>query len=69
MVPSSSINFFKYFFCQGTQVLQGPFIETNVPNSSFHRVKYHNWEKTVYILSTYILVPPNGTKVTLFGVG
>ena len=69
MVTSSSINFFKYFFCQGVQVLQGPFIETNVTNSSFHLVKYHNWTKTVYILSTYIEVPTNLTKLILFGVG
>ena len=68
MVTSSSINFFKYFFCQGVQVLQGPFIETNVTNSSFHPVKYHNWTKTVYILSTYIYVPTNLTKVILFGL-
>ena len=69
MVTSSSINFFKYFFCQGVQVLQGPFIETNVTNSRFQPVTYHNWTKTVYILSTYISVPTNLTKVILFGVG
>ena len=54
MVRSSSIDFSKYFFWQDIQVLQGPFIEPNVTNSSFHPVKYHNWTKTVYILSTYI---------------
>ena len=54
MVTSSSINLFKYFFCQGVQVLKGPLIETNVTNSSFHPVKYQNWTKTIYILSTYI---------------
>ena len=69
MVTSSSINFFQYLFCQGVQVLQGPFIKTNVTTSSFHLVKYHNWTKTVYILSTYIEVPTNLTKLILFGVG
>ena len=69
MVTSSSINLFKYFFCQGVHVLEGPFIETNVTNSSFHPVKSHNWKKTVYILSTYIYVPTNLTKVILFVVG
>ena len=54
MVTSSSINFFKYFFCQGVQVLQGPFIETNETISRFHPVKHHTWTKTVYILPTYI---------------
>ena len=68
MVTSSSINFFKCFFCQGAQVLQGPFIGTRVTNSSFHSVKYHNWTKTVYILSTYIYVPTDLTKVILFGL-
>ena len=58
MVTSSSITFFKYFFGQGIQVIQGPFIETNVTNSSFHLVKYHNWKKTIYILSTYIYKYP-----------
>ena len=69
MVTSSTINFFKYFFRQGVLVLQGPFIETNVTNSRFHPVKYHNWTKTVYILSAYISVATNLTKVILFGVG
>ena len=68
MVTSSSNNFFKYFFRQGVQVLQGPFIETNVTNSSFHPVKNHNWIKTVYILSTYRYVATNLTKVILFGL-
>ena len=54
MVTSSSTNVFKYFFCQGSQVLQGSFTETIVTNSSFHLAKYHNWTKTVYILSRYI---------------
>ena len=44
-------------------------METIVTNSSFDAVKYHNLTKTVYILSTYILIPRNLTKVTLFGVG
>ena len=39
MVTSSSINSFKYFFCQGIQVLQGPFIKTNVIYSNFDLVK------------------------------
>ena len=68
MVTSSSINFLKSFFCKDVQVLQGSFIETNVTNSSFHPVKCHNWTKPVYILSTYIQVPTNLTKVILFGV-
>ena len=54
MVTSSSTNFFKYLFCQGSQVLKGPFIERIVTNLSFHLVKYHNWTETVYILSRYI---------------
>ena len=54
MVTSSSINFLKESFCQGIQVLQRPSIETNVTNSSFHLVRYHNWAKTVYVLSAYI---------------
>ena len=54
MVTSSSINFFKYIFFQGIQVLQGPFIETNVTQASFHLVKYHNWTITVYFLSAYL---------------
>ena len=68
MVRTSSNNFFKYFSRQGVQVLQGPFIETNVTNSSFHPVKNHNWTKTVYILPTYRYVPTNLTKVILFGL-
>ena len=44
-------------------------METIVTNSSFDGVKYHNWTKTVYILSIYIQIPRNLTKVTLFGVG
>ena len=54
MVTSSSTNFFKYFFCQGDQVLQKRFIKANVTNSSFHLVKDDNWTKTVYDLSRYI---------------
>ena len=56
MVTSSSINIFKYFFCQGIQVLKGSFIERNVVNSSFHLIKYHNSTKTVYNLCTYIYI-------------
>ena len=44
-------------------------METIVTNSSFDEVKYQNWTKTVYILSTYISIPRNLTKVTLLGVG
>ena len=69
MVTSSSNNFFKYIFCQSIQVLQGPFIETNVTNSSFHLAKCHNWTKKVYVLSTYLYLPTNLTKVVPFGVG
>ena len=69
MVTSSSTNVFKYFFCQGSQVLQGPFTETIVTNSSFHLAKYHNWTKTVYILSRYIYVSTNLSKVVPFEVG
>ena len=68
MVTLSSINFFKYFFYQGIQVLLGSFKKTNMTNSSFHLVKYHNWRKMVYILSTFTEVPTNLTKVILFGV-
>ena len=50
MVTSSCTNFF-ILFCQGSQVLRGPFIKTNVTDSSFHLVTYDNWIKTVYILS------------------
>ena len=37
-------------------------------NLSFHLVKYDNWTKVVYILSRYIKVPTNLTKVVLFEV-
>ena len=54
IATSSSTNFYKYFFCQGSQVMKKPFIKTNVTNSSFHLVKHDNWTKTVYDLSRYI---------------
>ena len=69
MGTSSSINLFKYYFCQGIQVLQRPFIETNVTNSSFHLVRMILGQKTVYVWSTYIKVPTNLTKGIPFGVG
>ena len=48
MVTSSSTNFFIHFY-QSSQVLQGPFIKTNVTKSSFHLVMHDNSMKTVYI--------------------
>ena len=54
IATSSSTNFYKYFFCQGSQVMKKSFIKTNVTNSSFHLVKHDNWTKTVYDLSRYI---------------
>ena len=69
MVTSSSINFFKYFFCQGIQALKGSFIERNVANSSFHLIKYHSSTKTVYNLCAYIyIVATNLAKLVYFGV-
>ena len=64
MVTSSSANFF-ILFCKVSQVLQGPFIKSNVTNASFDLVKYDDWTKTVYILSRYTPVGTNLTKVVL----
>ena len=50
MVTSSCTNVF-ILFCQVSEVLQGPFIKTNVTNSSFHLAANDNWIKTIHILS------------------
>ena len=65
MVTSSSANFFT-LFCKVSQVLQGTFIKSNMTNSSFDLVKYKDWTKTVYILSTYTPVGTKLTKVVIF---
>ena len=65
MVTSSSINFF-ILFSKVSQVRQGTFIKSNVTNSSFDLVKYDDWTKTIYILSSYTPIGTNLTKVVLF---
>ena len=67
MVTSSCTNFL-ILFCQGSQVLQEPFIKANVIKSSFHLLTPDHWVKAVYILSRQKSVATNLTKVVLFEV-
>ena len=53
---------------QMCQVVQDGLLK-NVANSSFHLVTYNNWTIKVCILSRYISVVTNLTKVVLFAVG
>ena len=68
MVKSSFTNFFIRF-CDVSEVLQGPFIKTNVTNLSFYLVTHDNWIKKDDILSRYTSVATNLTKNVVFEVG
>ena len=68
MATASSTNLF-IFYWQASQVISGHYIKRNLANRSFHLVKYGNLTKTVYILSTYIPVGWNFSKVVPFEVG
>ena len=68
MATASSTNLF-IFYWQASQVISGHYIKRNLANRSFHLVKYGNLTKTVYILSTYIPVGWNFSKVVPFGGG
>ena len=52
-------------FSEDDQVLQEPFVEQNVPNSSFQLVCDTYWTNKFYILSRYTLVATTLTKVVL----
>ena len=65
MVTASYTNFF-ILFGPTSQVLSAHFIKRNLPNSSFHLVKYDNSTWTIYIFSRYRPLGTNLTKVLLF---
>ena len=62
MVTANSTNLF-ILFGQSSQVLSGSFIKRNLANGSFNLVKYGNFTKAVYILSTYTPLRRNLSKV------